>query len=430
MNNKIIILLLALTSLSCSKETLEQALSPRTVLIYMAADNNLYKNAQADLAEMLSCTAPVDGTLLVYVDVPEWSSASGPQLLRLERGKASVVKQYAQQNSASGAVLRAVVEDAVAGFAAQSYGLVLWSHGTGWLPQGVFESLEDGEQEASPSRALSPLRALSFGKDNGSEMGITELAEALPLRFEFIIFDACLMGGIEVLYELKDKANVMVASPTETLVAGMPYTEIIPYLFGDAPRYVELATAYMSYYRQQSGVRQSATIAVVDAHELQPLAALLRELLRGAIAVEAVDKSSIQQYRLQAQAAFYDLQDFLEQLLVDQAALASLRQQLAKLVVYHDFTPYFLSELAITRSCGISCYIPLPDNALMNEGYRQAGVVWGEWVCAGAGVLRCDNAMCDMRCATMPASMCDVAASPEGDAIFITAGKRSAACGR
>ncbi|MDR3296811.1 MAG: hypothetical protein LBS94_01070, partial [Prevotellaceae bacterium] len=100
-------------------------------------------------------------------------------------------------------------------------------------------------------------------------------------------------------------------------------------------------------------------------------AALLRELLRGAIAVEAVDKSSIQQYRLQAQAAFYDLQDFLEQLMVDQAALAPLRQQLAKLVVYHDFTPYFLSELAITRSCGISCYIPLPDNALMNEGYRQ-----------------------------------------------------------
>ena len=32
---------------------------------------------------------------------------------------------------------------------------------------------------------------------------------------EFILFDACLMSSIEVLYDLRDKAKYVIASPAE-----------------------------------------------------------------------------------------------------------------------------------------------------------------------------------------------------------------------
>jgi hypothetical protein len=273
MKNSITMLLAALLFLSCSGREDEEPLLPqRTVLVYMAADNDLYRNALTDIDEMLAAAVPADGNLVVYLDAPAWSADSCPQLLHIRQGKATPVKRYGQQNSASGEVLRAVTGDAMSAFPAASYGLVLWSHGTGWLPKGAYNRL---------TKSAAPLSASmqSFGRDGSSEMDIAELAEALPAQLEFIVFDACLMGGIEVLYQLRRKARVIVASPTETLVAGFPYTQAVPSLFTSPVGYAQLAQAYMSYYKSKSGSEQTATIAVVDVGQLEPLAALLRSKL-------------------------------------------------------------------------------------------------------------------------------------------------------
>jgi hypothetical protein len=348
MNNKIIILLFALTCFSCSEKDTETPLPRRTVLIYMAADNNLYKNAKTDIDEMLSYAAPVNGNLLVYIDVPEWSSDESPQLLKIEQGKITTIKQYPQQNSASGAVLRKVIDDVTTMFAAQSYGLVLWSHGTGWLPQGVFETLNTKQSSAL---------AQSFGKDNNHEMSITELAEALPIKFEYIIFDACLMGGIEVVYQLRNKAHVIIASPTETLVAGFPYNQILPHLFTDTPGYIEIATAYMDYYKSKSGILQTATIAVVSTQTLEAFAVTVKAAFANETTPVVPVLENIQSYNLSQPPVFYDLQDYLQNVISDKNSLANLQQLLSKIILYHDFTPCFLSELPIEKSCGLSVYI-------------------------------------------------------------------------
>ena len=173
---------------------------------------------------MLLAATPANGHLVVYLDAPAWSEDTCPQLFSIRQGKATPVKQYGRHNSASGEVLQSVIGDAMSMFPARSYGLVLWSHGTGWLPEGVYSDLP---RSASPAAA----RPQSFGRDGGSEIDVAALAEAMPVKFEFIIFDACLMGSVEVLYQLRGKANTIVASPTETLVVGFPYDEVIPCLF-------------------------------------------------------------------------------------------------------------------------------------------------------------------------------------------------------
>lgn len=346
---------------SCSKENVEYDLPRRTVLIYMAADNNLYRNAKTDINEMLSCTTPVDGNLLVYIDVPKWADSTCPQLLQIEQGKIITIKQYPQQNSASGAVLRQVIEDATTRFAAQSYGLVLWSHGTGWLPQGLYETLD-----AKQPQALSLPQ--SFGMDNRDEMSIPELAEALPLHFEYIIFDACLMGSVEVVYQLRSKANVIIASPTETLVAGFPYKQILPYLFTDTPEYIEIAAAYMDYYKSKSGSVQSATIAVVDTRPLAAFAAAVKAAFANEAPPVAPVRENIQPYDFLQPPVLYDLQDYLQNVISNKNSLANVQRLLSEIVLYHDFTPYFLSKLSIEKSCGLSVYLS-SGNSEMDMAY-------------------------------------------------------------
>ena len=41
-------------------------------------------------------------------------------------------------------------------------------------------------------------------------MNIDALAAALPVRFDFILMDACLMGSVEVVYELRNKADFII----------------------------------------------------------------------------------------------------------------------------------------------------------------------------------------------------------------------------
>jgi hypothetical protein len=360
---------------SCSgkEEAEERRLPERTVLVYMAADNNLYRHAQADIEEMLAAAVPASGSLVVYLDAPAWSADSSPRLLHIRQGAATPVRQYGRHNSASGEVLRTVVGDAMSLFPAESYGLVLWSHGTGWLPEGAYDALT---KSAPPSAALPQ----SFGRDGSREMGVAELADALPAKLEFIVFDACLMGSVEVLYQLRSKAKFIVASPTETLVAGFPYAELIPCLFTTPVGYAQAAQSYMSYYKGKSGAEQSATIAVVDVGQLEAFASLLGEVLHAENAPLAPpDRENIQRYDLLDESVFYDLEDYLASIIQDAALLLRLRQLLAKSVVYHDYTPYFLAQLPIARSCGVSIYLP-SGSAAPEAAYRQL-----DWYVSVAG---------------------------------------------
>jgi hypothetical protein len=45
--------------LSCSKDE-PFYIAEKTIIVYMAADNNLYRNAKADIQEMLECEIPSD----------------------------------------------------------------------------------------------------------------------------------------------------------------------------------------------------------------------------------------------------------------------------------------------------------------------------------------------------------------------------------
>lgn len=128
---------LAMLVIACHNDDDERGVQMRTVLVYIAGDNSLRSFATEDLAEMTEGMQSVDDNsynLLVYID-----TGSSPKLIRLKKDKKKNVVQeeliatYEGRNSVDVSKMKEVINTAFSEYPAQSYGLVLWSHGEGWL---------------------------------------------------------------------------------------------------------------------------------------------------------------------------------------------------------------------------------------------------------------------------------------------------------
>ena len=141
--NKWILLILSLLLLSaCEKDepVPDVHVSERTVLVWLAGDNNLYSEVPhklSALAEGFRNAAPSDCRLLVYAD----RRGNYPQLIEImPDGNQSVLETYPAQNSASPETFSRFLNYMMETAPARHYGLILFSHATGWLPQGALEN--------------------------------------------------------------------------------------------------------------------------------------------------------------------------------------------------------------------------------------------------------------------------------------------------
>ena len=227
----------------------------RTVLVYIMAENSLTGAFASDLSEIKRgvSSIPDDCYLLVFVD----AIGSKPYICRFyenEVGVAVCDTVYEFQRdfySTDSAKFHDVVSWVLDYFPSENFGLVMWSYGTGWL------------YDSKSSR--------SIGEDNGKDlndvvgssrwMEVEELAAALkdlPVKTDFVFFDACFMQCIEVAYAMRESADWLVGSPAEIPAEGAPYDKIMPSLFSipfDANALIE---SYKGGYSDNKGVVLSA----------------------------------------------------------------------------------------------------------------------------------------------------------------------------
>jgi hypothetical protein len=342
----VVVIVTTILFVSCREENIsnEDTIS-RTVIVYMAGDNDLSMDALADIEEMKQGFSGNNINLLVFADLQD----ENPQLLKISANKEETIKTYPELNSAEPTVLKDIMEEVVAMYPAEGYGLILWSHGTSWLPSGT------------------TLR--SFGKDSGREMNIPELAKALPVKFDFILFDACLMGSVEVAYELKDKTDYLLSSSTETIYEGFPYDEIIPELSKPQVDLPKAAQRYFDYYNSHQGAYCSATVSVIDTKELNRLAEEVNKIVSGSELDVSFERTSVQRLDGYDEQYTFDMADFIEKAFPDADKNAFL-DRIGHTVLYKNATHEFLSMYEINTYCGLSCYIPHPGRLDLNTFYK------------------------------------------------------------
>ena len=358
----ILIPALLLAALACDPVSLDPPQfqkQQKSLLVYMVANNNLSSYSTNNISSMMAGYLPTEDNLLVYVH----STSGNPLLLRLykdESGAAAkdTVYRFPQRNSADPKSLTSALKVCKTMYPADEYGLILWSHGSGWLPTEYYG------------------KTRSFGQDGAKEMDIIELAKALPYKLNYLVFDACLMGGIEVVYELKDSVDYVISSPTEILSNGFPYEKIMEHVFKSSTNLEELAKEYYNHYNSDSGSSRSATVSVVKTSELEKVAQKAKEIFsqyghNGNFSHKLVDTTAIQKYYRGDKHWFYDLGGLMEQLAADDAP--EFKEALEEAVIYKAATPSFLGiQINKNKFSGLSTYIPSPKaDAVLLEYYQK-----------------------------------------------------------
>ena len=383
------------------------------LLLYSAGFNSLTSYLKEDIEDLKSGWLPGrnrnDDVVLVYSHFPtasgRYSVPNPPTLTRLSATSQGVVKAdtlVVYDNaviSSSPVQFNRVLTYVKETFPAAGYGLVFSSHATGYLPAGFYQSpgtyvykgnamvqMGAGWHGASMYPYVEPpydpsLPAVkSVGQDQvgtsdghrSYEMELDDFAAAIPMKLDYILFDACLMGGIEVAYQLREKASVIGFSQAEVLAEGLNYKMLTSHLLQNgAPDPVVVCQDYFNQYDVQEGLYRSATISTVDCDQLEPLADICKVLFdKYASEISSLSHSNVQRYYRSNYHWFYDLESILVEAGITDAELESLHKALDKCVLYRGHTPSFMNAFEIKTFSGFSMYLPSHGNAELNKYYR------------------------------------------------------------
>lgn len=369
----------------------------RTVLVYICGDNNLSNTANSNIYSMNSCiSSGMDNSnLLVFVD----RKGIAPALLHIHDFKIDTVATYNELDSTDPQVMRMVIDEMVKNWKAEHYGLIMWSHGTGWIPTKQlhfvapspplnYAQSRDGsstlKRESVLERQRYPYNTKAFAwEDRAGEtprykcMELSEMVEAIPDGvFDYIVFDACYMGNVEIVYALRNKADYIVSSCYEIVSYGFPY-HIVTRDFMNGSL-LKSCNEFYNYYNSMSGWEQMAGISLVKTDGLDSLARCFRKIVNEySERIPDLDISNIQCFDRFDRHVFFDLEDFVDKLGTRKELLTEFRLQLERCVSFKISTQYIFpgdkEEIKVNDYCGLSVYIPLReyDESGLNDDYRQ-----------------------------------------------------------
>ncbi len=264
-----------------------------TTMIYVAGDNTLDRYVDQSLEWMRQHTSSVENNVIVMVssriftingvdvdsDTLKCYRISSGVLVNIPLNQINPSWQISDGNLGDPSYLVNFATYCVANYPAENYFLVIWSHGNGWWPK-------------APRRIkfYSGQKGISYDDHNltGETDYLTtaELASAIQSiknfagkKISVLGFDACLMAQAEVIYEIKDFVDYVVASQELTPAPGWNYTGILNYLSTNpSATSLELAKKiadiYDEFYGENSALLNYAqrTISVIDTSQMDNLA--------------------------------------------------------------------------------------------------------------------------------------------------------------
>lgn len=354
----------------------EPEATQRTIIVYIAGDNNLSGEVNSKISALSEGFKHVDAErnrLAVFADY----RTDMPELIEITSEGPVNIETYPSLDSADPENMKSVITDIARMYPAESYGLICFSHASGWLPQGALS--DPTGYSTGSSAAPEPASIL---QDGSGEMALEDFAEAIRLpggiKYDFIAFEACYMAGIEVAYELKDAANSLIASSAEILSPGFEscYEECLYMLYEKDPDIACFAKAYFDHWNSMQGAMRSATISAIDLSHIGQLAEETGRLIdEGTYLIS--DPSGIQHFNRNHHHLFFDLTEYLEAVMGEgkETDMERYRNILAKTILYSNATASFMQgypySFNIETSCGLTTYIMQPELTKLNDDYTR-----------------------------------------------------------
>ncbi len=339
----------------------------RVCILYSAGNNSLNWDLRSDLIDLCDVEAgayvPYSDSRQALVVIGHFRSPEAPFILNIYRNREGKVLRdttFFEDSKAvltDPAVMRNLLLQVKEKFPSEHYGMVLSSHGTGWVPAGKYNT--------------HTVWLKSFGEDKDesgekTEMDITDLPHGIPFHLDYMLFDACLMGNIESVYELKDLTDYVGASATEVLSDGFDYLKLTNRLLApQTPSPLQVCKDYIAQYKAKSGDDCSACICLVNTSELGELATLCRTLFaKYRTNLQEADSRKIQRFfRPDGEMHhnwYFDMEDIARRAGFDAPDLDELSSAIGRCVIYKDHTDSFLiqsSGFEFEQFCGLGMYL-------------------------------------------------------------------------
>ena len=387
----------------------------RVVILVSEGCNSLSGYLESDIAEITAMLPnmqlPADGSNRAFFIISHFPQKTGdyrtptsPHIIRLSRDFAGRPVRDTVLTMDEGTVLtksenlRSALSFIRDNYPSDSYGLILSSHGSGWLPPGYYDSgsgmitplsvpetaLPDGAVRYNGPFWPDGIAVKSFAQEIVSasdgkysfEMSLHAIAEAIPMKMDYILFDACLMGGIETAGELRNVPDRRGVSQAEVLADGFCYETVLDHLLNESPANPEgvCQDYYRQYQAEEGTTRCSATISLIDCTELDGLARVCTELFSTyRNSIDTLQPHLVQGFFRYNKHWFYDLEDILVQAGISEADHARLTEALNRCVIYKDATEQFMGAFRIRTFCGLSMYLPSDGNSYLDSYYSELG---------------------------------------------------------
>jgi hypothetical protein len=258
----------------------------------MCADNGMNDQSYVDLAEMTQAGSTPEVNIIVEVDRAGFDTLPAPIRYKVKPGALEFLGELPELDMADPASLIDFVRFGKDVYPATNYLLVLWDHGNGW-PDSVAENQKSELRSKNPdflihnSYFLLPSGprslAILYDASSGNSMGVAggKLREAmngvksvLGKKVAILALDACLMQMLEVAYEVKDAADIMVSTPDLMPFNGFPYDTFFRALIarpGISPReYAKmLPDIFIQSYSGGAQGQEPATLSSLDLTKLE-----------------------------------------------------------------------------------------------------------------------------------------------------------------
>lgn len=245
----IVILLVVFSGLQAvSSQTAQE--DDWTFIFYMGGDgepSNISDQVDMDIEELSSVPLRDEINLIILSDEKDDDDT---RLMEIKDGKVNEMSLKSIEPSwereldlSHRSTLRSYVEWAVEKYPAEHYMMNLWGHGKSW--KGM--PMEDHEL-----------------------LTLDEMDHALSGQtFDIIGFDACTMGCFETYYQLKEHAEIIIASEMEETIEGWPYDLILERIVKEDELLPEdlsrlIIEEYVDWSERYSGVSSGLTAVRTD----------------------------------------------------------------------------------------------------------------------------------------------------------------------
>lgn len=267
----LLILAFALAGLSIYESGRAQD-SQWTIMVYMAADNNLEDMSILDFAEMAEVGSTQDVKIVVQYDRkiggastnPDWSSA---KRFLVQQGDeplpAYQIEDIGEANMDDPGTLVDFADWAMSGFPADHYFLILWDHGLSW--QGLVKDDSNSSYLTTPELGIALQQIVA----NGGQ------------KLDLVGFDTC-RTTLEIMYEIRDYVDFIVGSEKDEDARGWAYDDFLqPLVDNPSMTPLELSKQVVdSFVEEYEGVSAySAILSSVNASRVGSLVRSLDELL-------------------------------------------------------------------------------------------------------------------------------------------------------